>query len=63
MTSSKSFFVFKVIDRQPPSQDLYAQKEDGLKADMLEEKKTVILAAWIENEKSKATIEINEQFQ
>ena len=63
VTSSKSFFVFKIIDRQPPSQDLYAQKEDGLKADLLEEKKTVILAAWIENEKSKATIEINEQFQ
>ena len=63
VASNKSFFVFKVIDRQPPSQDLYAQKEDGLKADLLEEKKTVILAAWIENEKSKATIEINEQFQ
>ena len=63
VASSKSFFVFKIIDRQPPSQDLYAQKEDGLKADLLEEKKTLILAAWIENEKSKATIEINEQFQ
>ena len=63
VTNGKSFFVFKLIGRQPPSQDLYAQKEDGLKTDLLEEKKTVILAAWLENEKSKATIEINEQFQ
>jgi len=31
--------------------------------DLREEKKAVILAAWIDNERSKATVEINEQFQ
>ena len=63
VASNKSFYVFKFIDRQPPSQDIFSQKEDGLKMDLLEEKKAVILAAWIDNERSKATVEINQQFQ
>jgi peptidyl-prolyl cis-trans isomerase D len=44
-------------------EEIFAQKEDGLKADLLEEKKAVVLAAWVENERSKAVIEINEQYQ
>ncbi len=63
VASNKSFYVFRFIDRQPPSQDIFSQKEDGLKMDLLEEKKAVILAAWIDNERSKATVEINQQFQ
>jgi len=60
---NKNFYVFKFIDRQPPSQDIFSQKEEGLKMDLLEEKKAVILAAWIDNQRSKATVEINERFQ
>ncbi len=63
VASNKSFYVFKFIDRQPPSQDIFAQKEDGVIMDLREEKKAVILAAWIDNERSKATVEINEQYQ
>jgi peptidyl-prolyl cis-trans isomerase D len=63
VASNKNFYLFRLISKQPPSEDIFAQKEDGLKADLLEEKKAVVLAAWIENEKSKAEIIINEQFQ
>jgi len=63
VASNKSFYLFKLISKQPPSEDIFAQKEDGLKADLLEEKKAVVLAAWVENERSKAVIEINEQYQ
>jgi peptidyl-prolyl cis-trans isomerase D len=63
VASNKDFYLFRLISKQSPPEDIFTEKEDDLKVDLLEEKKAVVLAAWIENEKSKAEIIINEQFQ
>jgi peptidyl-prolyl cis-trans isomerase D len=63
VASNRDFYLFRMISKQPPSADIFTQKEDDLKIDLLEEKKTMVLAAWIDNERSKAEIIINEQYQ
>jgi peptidyl-prolyl cis-trans isomerase D len=60
--SNGLFYVFRVMDRRPPSPDLFTEKENEFRSAMLERKEAAILASWLTNMRSKAEIEINEQF-
>ena len=50
------------MDRRPPSPDLFTEKENEFRSAMLERKEAALLGSWLTNMRSKAEIEINEQF-
>ncbi|MGW8160780.1 MAG: peptidylprolyl isomerase, partial [Desulfobulbales bacterium] len=56
------FYVFKVLEKRPPAANLFSEKESAFKAGLLEREKSSLLAAWLANVRSKAKIEINQQF-
>lgn len=56
------FYVFKVLEKRPPAANLFSEKESAFKAGLLEWEKSSLLAAWLANVRSKAKIEINQQF-
>jgi peptidyl-prolyl cis-trans isomerase D len=62
VSSNGMFYVFRLMERKPPASDLFTEKEDEYKTGLLERKKASILASWLANVRSKASIEINEQF-
>jgi peptidyl-prolyl cis-trans isomerase D len=57
-----AFYVFRVMEIRQPSPELYNEKEKEFKTALLERKKGTLLASWLANLRSKAEIEINEQF-
>jgi peptidyl-prolyl cis-trans isomerase D len=62
VSANGAFYVFRVMEMRQPSPDLYTEKEKEFKTALLERKKGTLLASWLANVRSKATIEINEQF-
>ncbi len=56
------FYVFRIVERKPPSPDLFSEKENAFRTGLLERKKSEVLASWLANVRSKAEIEINQQF-
>jgi hypothetical protein len=60
--SNGMFYVFRVMDRRPPSPDLFTEKENEFRTGMLERKEATLLGSWLTNMRSKAEIEINQQF-
>ena len=62
VSDNGAFYVFRVMEMRQPSPDLYTEKEKEFKTALLERKKGTLLASWLANVRSKATIEINEQF-
>jgi len=62
VSSNGMFYVFRVMERKSPSSDLSTEKTDEFKTGLLERKKANLLASWLANVRSKAEIEINEQF-
>jgi peptidyl-prolyl cis-trans isomerase D len=60
--SNGLFYVFRVMDRRPPSPDLFTEKENEFRSAMVERKEATLLRSWLTNVRSKAEIEINEQF-
>ena len=62
VSSNGIFYVFRVMEKRPPSSDLFTKKENEFRAGLLERKKSALLASWLANVKGKAEIEINEQF-
>jgi len=59
-TSNTTFYVYKFKQRKEPSADVMAKKEEELRTSLLEEKKRDLLTAWMENQKSRAEITVNE---
>jgi peptidyl-prolyl cis-trans isomerase D len=62
VSDNGAFYVFRVMEMRQPSPDLYTEKEKEFKTALLERKKGTLLASWLANVRSKASIEINEQF-
>ena len=62
VSDNGAFYVFRVMEMRQPSPDLYTEKEKEFKTALLERKKGTLLASWLANVRSKAEIEINEQF-
>jgi peptidyl-prolyl cis-trans isomerase D len=62
VSSNGTYYVFRVMEMRQPSPDLYTEKEKEFKTALLERKKGTLLASWLANVRSKAEIEINEQF-
>jgi hypothetical protein len=60
--SNGMFYVFRVMDRRSPSPDLFTEKENEFRSAMLERKEAALLGSWLTNVRSKAEIEINQQF-
>jgi peptidyl-prolyl cis-trans isomerase D len=58
--SNTTFYVYKFKQRKEPSPEIIAKKEEELRTSLLEEKKRDLLTAWMENQKSKAEITVNE---
>jgi peptidyl-prolyl cis-trans isomerase D len=56
-----TFVVYKFIEKNSPLDDLQEEKQEELRTQLLTEKKGELLAAWLENQKSKAEISINEE--
>jgi peptidyl-prolyl cis-trans isomerase D len=56
------FYVFKVLQKRPPSPELFSEKESEFRTALLERKKSTILNSWLANVRDKAEIEINQQF-
>ena len=56
------FYVFRILEKRPPSPELFSEKESEFRTALLERKKSTILASWLANVRDKAEIEINEQF-
>jgi peptidyl-prolyl cis-trans isomerase D len=62
VSSNGIFYVFRVMERNPPSSDLFTEKEKEFRIGLLERKKATLLASWLANVRGKAEIEINQQF-
>jgi peptidyl-prolyl cis-trans isomerase D len=62
ITANGQYYVFRVLERKPPTPELFSKKENEFRTEMLERKKATILAAWLANFRAKSEIEINEQF-
>ena len=62
VSSNGRFYVFRLKERRPPVSDLFTEKENEFRTGLLERKKAFILESWLANMRSKAEIEINEQF-
>jgi peptidyl-prolyl cis-trans isomerase D len=62
VSDNGAFYVFRVMEMRQPSPELYTEKEKEFKTALLERKKGTLLASWLANVRSKASIEINEQF-
>jgi len=62
VAADSKFYVFRVMDKQVPSPELFSTKGNAFKAGLLERKKSALLASWLENVRDKAEIEINQQF-
>jgi peptidyl-prolyl cis-trans isomerase D len=62
VSSNSRFYVFRLKERRPPVSDLFTEKENEFRTGLLERKKAFILESWLANMRSKAEIEINEQF-
>jgi len=60
VANNTTFYVYKLKQRKEPAEDIVAEKQEELRATLLEEKKRDLLTAWMENEKSRAEITINE---
>jgi peptidyl-prolyl cis-trans isomerase D len=56
------FYVFRVLGKREPSTDLFSKQENEFKTELLDRKKSALLASWIANLRDKAEIEINQQF-
>jgi peptidyl-prolyl cis-trans isomerase D len=56
------FYVFRVLEKREPSTDLFSKQENEFKTELLDRKKSALLASWIANLRDKAEIEINQQF-
>ncbi len=56
------YYVFRIMEKSPPSPELFSQKESEFRTTLLERKKSAILASWLANVRDKAEIEINQQF-
>ena len=56
------FYVFRVLQKRPPSPELFSEKESEFRTALLERKKSTILNSWLANVRDKAEIEINQQF-
>ena len=62
VTANGQYYVFRVLERKPPAPELFSEKENEFRTELLERKKATILAAWLANFRAKSEIEINEQF-
>jgi peptidyl-prolyl cis-trans isomerase D len=62
VSDNGKFYVFRLKERRPPASDLFTEKENEFRTGLLERKKNSILASWLANVRSKAEIQINEQF-
>jgi len=62
VSGNDKFYVFRLKERRPPATDLFTEKENEFRTGLLERKKNSILASWLANVRSKAEIQINEQF-
>lgn len=58
-----TYYVYRFRARKEPAADLLAEKADGIKSRLLQEKGLGLLAAWLENRKSNSEIVISEQFK
>ncbi|MBW2472138.1 MAG: SurA N-terminal domain-containing protein [Deltaproteobacteria bacterium] len=56
------YYVFRIMEKSPPSPELFSQKESEFRTTLLERKKSAILVSWLANVRDKAEIEINQQF-
>jgi len=56
------YYVFRIMEKRPPTPELFSEKESEFRTTLLEKKKSTILASWLANVRDKAEIEINQQF-
>jgi len=56
------YYVFRIMEKRPPTPELFSEKESEFRTTLLEKKKSTILASWLANVRDKAKIEINQQF-
>jgi len=63
VSADNMFYVFKLLEKRPPTPELFSEKENEFRATLLDRKKSTILASWLANVRAKAEIEINEQFR
>jgi peptidyl-prolyl cis-trans isomerase D len=57
------FYVFKVLEKRPPTPELFSEQENEFRTTLLDREKSTILASWLANVRARAKIEINEQFR
>ena len=62
VSSNGIFYIFRIMERKPPSPNLFTEKENEFRAGLMERKKATLLGSWLTNVRDKAEIEINEQF-
>jgi len=62
VSDNGKFYVFRLKERRQPASDLFTEKENDFRTGLLERKKNSILESWLANVRSKAEIQINEQF-
>ena len=56
------YYVFRIMEKRPPTPELFSEKESEFRTTLLEKKKSTILVSWLANVRDKAKIEINPQF-
>ena len=61
-SSNGRFYVFRIIERRPPAPELFSEKENAFRSELLGRKKDTILAAWLANFRAQSKIEISQQF-
>ena len=62
VTAGGQYYVFRVLERKPPPPELFSKQEEEFTKELLQGKKTAILASWLANFRAKSEIEINQQF-
>ena len=62
VSSNGRFYVFRIVERRPPPPELFSEKENAFRSQLLGKKKDAVLAAWLANFRAQSKIEINEQF-
>jgi len=62
VSSNGIFYIFRIMEKKPPSPNLFTEKENEFRAGLMGRKKATLLASWLANVRDKAEIVINEQF-
>ncbi len=59
--SGTTYYIFKFMEKSAPAAEIFGEKQEEFNKQISEEKKSALLAAWMEHLKSKAEIITNDQ--